>query len=332
MSADHWQRDVDELRRRTVPDHRLGVFDVAVSAGALRGATTDADALAALRRLAAGAGLSSDLQLLPNVDPAHVAGVVTAAVAPLLAAPDPAAERVSELLHGELFDVLERRDKWIRVRAPDRSVAWMHEGYGRLGSRDWADDWSERATARAIAATILCGGDRRRQLPTGARLAIRSRGGVELADGEIGDPLGGEVRSDVEFRAQARLVAAPELALRWYGGAPYLWGGRSDWGMDCSGLVQTIWTARGVPLLRDTAQQIGQGREVSLSEDGSGYQAGDLLFFVAGHKVSHVALWAGAGRIVHASLAKGGVASEELRDAASVGKMELAAVRRPDAS
>lgn len=332
MSADRWQRDVDDLRRRTVPDHRLGVFDVAVSAGALRGATTNADALAGLRRLAAQAGLPSEIELLPNVDSAHVAGVVTAAVAPLLSAPHPTAERASEVLHGELFEVLERRGGWIRARASDRYVAWIHEGYCRLGSRDWADDWGERATARGIAATILCGGDRRRKLPTGARLAIRARGGVELADGEIGDPMGGEVRSDVEFRAEARLIAAPELALRWYGGAPYQWGGRSDWGIDCSGLVQSIWTARGVPLLRDAAQQIGQGREVTPSPDGSTYQSGDLLFFTKNLKVSHVALWAGAGRIVHASLARGGVASEELRDAVSAGGMELAAIRRPEAA
>jgi hypothetical protein len=332
MSPERWQRDVDDLRRRLVPDHRLGVFDVAVEAGALRGATTHPDALAALRRLAAQAGLSSDLQLLPNVDPAHVAGVVTAAVAPLQAAPGQTAERASELLHGEQFDVLERRGRWIRVRAPDRYVAWMHDGYCRLGSRDWAEDWVGRATARVIAATILCGGDRRRQLPTGARVAIRSRGGVELADGEIGDPMGGEVRSDVEFRAQARLIAAPELALRWYGGAPYVWGGRSDWGIDCSGLVQAIWAARGASLLRDAAQQIGEGREVALSVDGSTYQSGDLVFFTVNRRVSHVGLWAGAGRIVHASLSRGGVASEELRDALSAGQMELAAVRRPEAS
>jgi cell wall-associated NlpC family hydrolase len=332
MSGDHWQRDVDDLRRRTVPDPRLGVFEVAVAAGELRGATTAAGALAGLRRLAASAGLSSDVRLLPDVDPAHVAGVITAAIAPLLAEPELTAPRLSELLHGEAFEVLERRGGWLRVRAPDRYVAWTHEGYARLGSRDWADDWVGRATARSISVTLLCDGDRRRQLPTGAWLAPRSRGGVELADGSIGAALGGEVRSDVEFRAQARLVAAPELALRWFGGAPYLWGGRSDWGIDCSGMTQSVWAARGVQLLRDAAQQAGQGREIPISSDGAGYQSGDLLCFVTGARVSHVALWAGAGRIVHASLATGGVVSEDVRDALVAGRMELGSVRRPEAA
>ena len=330
MSGDRWERDVDDLRRRTVPDRRLGVFEVRVTSGALRGATSSADALAGLRRLAAARGLASDVRLLPAVEPATAVGVVTAAIAPLVGAPDPAGERVSELLHGERFDVLEREDGWLRVRAPDRYVAWLHQGYARLGSREWADDWEGRATVRLIGATLVSG-DRRRPLPTGARLAPRARGGLETADGEIGDTVAGEVRSDGEFRAQARLVAAPELALRWFGGAPYLWGGRSDWGMDCSGLVQTVWTARGVPLLRDAAQQMGQGREIPVSADGAGYQSGDLLFFASGGRVSHVALWAGAGRIVHASLARGGVASEDLRDAGRAGRMELAAVRRPEA-
>jgi len=329
VSGDRWERDVDDLRRRTVPDRRLGVFEVSIRAGAVRGATSSPDALAGLRRLAAARGLASDIRLLPAVDAANAVGVVTAALTPMLAAPDPATERVSELLHGETFDVLERDEDWLRVRAPDRYVAWIHRGYARLGSREWADDWEGRATARAVGATMLSA-DRRRPLPTGARLAPRPRGGVELADGEIGDAVSGEVRSDGEFRAQARLVAAPELALRWFGGAPYLWGGRTDWGVDCSGLVQTVWTARGVPLLRDAAQQIEQGREIPVTADGAGYQSGDLVFFTSRGRVSHVALWAGAGRIVHASLAAGGVASEDLRDALTAGRMELAAVRRPE--
>ena len=54
------------------------------------------------------------------------------------------------------------------------------------------------------------------------------------------------------------------------------------------------------------------GREVAIDPAGSGYEAGDLLCFVDGGRISHVALWAGAGRIVHAALSRGGVASDDL--------------------
>jgi len=56
---------------------------------------------------------------------------------------------------------------------------------------------------------------------------------------------------------------------------------------------------------------------VKIDAAGSGYEAGDLLCFADGHRVSHVALWAGAGRIVHSALARGGVGSDDLarRDA-----------------
>jgi cell wall-associated NlpC family hydrolase len=120
------------------------------------------------------------------------------------------------------------------------------------------------------------------------------------------------VRSEVELRAEARLVAAPEIGLRWYGGAPYLWGGRSDWGLDCSGFVQAVHGARGVALPRDSDQQFGIGREVPIAGTGSGYQSGDLLFFTDEGRVSHVAMWVGAGRIAHSTLARGGLVTEDL--------------------
>ncbi len=306
---DKVERAVDDIRRKWVPDGRLGVFEVSLLPKGIAGITSSRDARDALRRLANEQELVDKVQLIPDAvgDPA---AIVTAALAPLQSEPKISAARVNEVLHGEVLDVLERREEWLRIRAPDGYIAWLHAGYVATGPTDWAEDWEERATARSLSADILTTEGRRR-LPTGARVAFR-RGVVELADGQRGAVAAGNIRREQELRVEARHLALPELAQKWYAGAPYLWGGRTEWGIDCSGLAQAVYAARGVALPRDSDQQFGQGQEIAMAPDGAGYEAGDLLFFAERGRVSHVALWAGAGRIVHAALSRGGVGGDNL--------------------
>jgi cell wall-associated NlpC family hydrolase len=307
--VDKIERAVDDIRRKWVPDGRLGVFDVSLLPKMIDGATTSRDARDALRKLAGESGLLEKVALLP-ADVPEPAAIVTAALAPLHNEPRVSTARVSEVLHGESLDVLEQREGWLRVRATDGYIAWINAGYVQTGSRDWSEDWQARATARALSADILTP-DGRRRLPTGARVALR-RGVVELADGKRGAVAAGSVRREQELRVEARHLALPELAQKWFSGAPYLWGGRTEWGIDCSGLVQAVYGARGIALPRDSDQQFTQGRDVPIAPDGSGYEAGDLLFFAERGRVSHVALWAGAGTIVHSALSRGGVGSDRL--------------------
>jgi hypothetical protein len=335
---DKLERTIDDLRRRWVPDARLGVFEVRVEDAPRRlaGQTTSRDALEALRRLGGDAGLDVDLTPLPDASlGGDTAAILTAAIAPLLEHPKLNAARVNEVLHGEPLALLERRDGWLRVRVGDGYHGWMHAGYVATGAEDWAADWTGRATARSLGLEVVTP-DGRRRLPIGARVAPRRDGTVELADGRVATVKAGAARAEAEIRTEARMLAVPELALRWFSGAPYLWGGRTEWGIDCSGLAQSVYAARGIALLRDSDLQVTQGGEVPVDPRGAGYEAGDLLYFAENGRVSHVALWAGggAGRIVHSALSRGGVSGDDLFGESAIGRRlrgQLVAVRRPEA-
>jgi gamma-D-glutamyl-L-lysine dipeptidyl-peptidase len=307
-------RALGELQRKWVPDRRIAVFDVALQEGRIEGSTTSREAQAEVRRIGGAAGMEVAVTLLPDasVDSGDVA-VVTAALAPLLERPAVRAPRVNEAVQGEPLTLLERKDDWLHVRAGDGYVSWIHSGYVRVGLTDWFEGWLRHSTIRSLGCELEYQGERVR-LPIGARLAPlrEGGGGVQTADGRLARVVAGVVRTESELHAEARLMAIPQLALRWFGGAPYLWGGRTEWGIDCSGLVQAVYGARGIALPRDTDQQFGQGSEVPIVPDGKVYEAGDLLFFAERGRVSHVALWSGAGTIVHSALSRGGVASDHL--------------------
>ena len=135
-----------------------------------------------------------------------------------------------------------------------------------------------------------------------------------LIDGRAGLLSNGEVVSvDRLFdRFPPRGDSVTRTARRWLG-VPYLWGGVTMAGADCSGLSQAVLWMHGVALPRDSDLQALVGSPLEVPSDFSILKPGDLLYFSeAPERVSHVAISLGANAIIHSSLTNGGVACNDL--------------------
>jgi len=235
------------------------------------------------------------------------AAIARATIAPVFAQPSLRAEQVTQLVFGETAQVLETGGEWRRLRTHlDGYEGWAHGGYLLEVDGAAADRWRRDAEGWSLGAVVSVAALRLR-LPLRARVAL-ANGVMRLPDGAAATLVEGEV-APAARAASAALEQSPERwALERFAGSPYQWGGVTPWGVDCSGLVQTTFAARGVLLPRDASQQVACGAQVPLDAVGPG----DLLFFRGEDtpRITHVAFAAPSGGLVHSTVACGGVVAE----------------------
>ncbi len=309
---------LDRVRDEHAPDPRLSVFDVEVDEDgpvlSVVVVTSEAAAAEAIQR-SLGDLESAELRILvvrlPREDGKSGHALVTAAIAPMLAYPTISAAHVSQALMGHRLLVLRQIGRWLQCRARDGYLGWVHRGYLKRVNEAQARDWeigNEGEVCLSLGASVEVEACPVARLPWGAHVVREKDGLVRLPGGATGEAIGDLLpMTQQSERFPARGESLVETANRWIG-SPYLWGGTTPAGIDCSGLVQALYRTHGIELPRDSDQQANAGTPIEPGDDFAALEPGDLLFFEEEPgRITHVALSTGGAGIIHSSLGNGGV-------------------------
>ncbi len=316
---------LDGIRQYFRPDKRTALFDISaqMADGSLL-LTGETDSKAAHDSvLAAATGL--DIPVLDSIivlpHPAlgdSTYGIIVVSVGNVRAIPDHAAELTTQVTMGTVVRILKRRRGHLLVQSHDGYLGWLDSDHLQRTSADGIDAW---AAAPKVIVTeyfdVVRSAPDRASVPVsdvvvGNILRTTERAGewqgVTFADGRIGYLPVSSVM-DYETWRRTRTLTGENITATatMFLGVPYLWGGTSPKGMDCSGYTKTVFRLNGLELNRDASQQVLMGRDVDPGEDFGTLLKGDLLFFGRpareGHpeRIVHVAIYLGDRMFIHSS-------------------------------
>ncbi len=234
--------------------------------------------------------------------------ICASTVAPIQAEPSLRSEQVSQLLYGRVADVSVAQGEWRRVKVRAGGYeGWVNVGYCREVETPEADSWEAGAQGWSEGAVAEVR-ERLIRIPLGGRVQVDAKGGIVMPGGRRGKLLSGRVAPAETVASEARAMQIDKWVLKYFAGAPYQWGGVTPWGVDCSGLVQVTFAARGIALPRDSFLQADVGEPVVLETA----RPGDLLFFSENNRsVTHVALVGAGDTLLHSTLSCGGFIQEQ---------------------
>jgi hypothetical protein len=201
-------------------------------------------------------------------------------------------EMVNQILFGEHFKVLEIRKKWSRIRlAHDSYEGWIcNKQWIEISEEDYKQLDKDVSTITTDILDIITK-DHHQAIAIGSILPFY-KSGHALIKNELYQFDG---LTTPGFINKEKLIENALIYLN----APYLWGGRSPLGIDCSGLTQMVYRLQGIDLPRDAYQQAKVGTTLSFVEES---EPGDLAFFDNEEgKVTHVGMILEDNHIIHAS-------------------------------
>lgn len=231
-------------------------------------------------------------------------------VTPVREEPAHAAEQATQLLFGEVCEVVDRHSNWTKIRSTmDGQVGWVvskmltpvsEEAIRLLGERREANGEVVVATPMAVATDTKTG--EQLILTIGTRLPYYKKGTFEV----LGKKYKIDPRCVYEVKGERSEVKGEDVVrvAQSLLNVSYLWGGKNIMGYDCSGFTQTVYSVFGINLLRNAREQVTQGQVVgSLAEA----QPGDLVFFdhldraPEATRITHVGMLISPTEVIHCS-------------------------------
>ena len=320
---------IAEVKAELAPDSRTDRVEVIIEGNVARGYTTIPEALPALREVFAEyPNYETRVRLLPDsVIGEKKYGIVKVSVANLRSKAGHSQELATQALLGTPLELLDQEDGWYLVRTPDRYIAWLEAGAFTPATAAEMADWYEGDLAFytlpfAETTTTPGGGDVLADPVIGSLVKPLKQEGawtqVQLPDGEAGFNRSLMLRPTDGWMAPTGLDVDSLLAsARQLSGRPYLWGGTSAKGMDCSGFTKMAYHINGYVIPRDASQQVHAGEEVALDDNLSAVQPGDMLFFGSlredgSQRITHVGFYLGDGRLLHSGADNGRITEDNL--------------------
>lgn len=316
---------LSSVKAEFIPDRRVKIFDIEVAIHkerpTLQGVTSDIDAYEALITQAKktyGESFVNKVNLLPDKDlGGKTYGIINLSVADIREQANFTAGMATQAILGTPIRIYQK-DNWYRIQTPDGYLGWSQLANFHPMTKDEFNKW---ISADKIIFTDYFGftysqPDKNSQtvsdLVNGNILKFEEKKGkfyrVSYPDGRIGYILQSQAMPYNKWKASIQLtqesIVKKAFTLM---GIPYVWGGTSVKGLDCSGYTKTILFMHGIILTRDASQQAYTGIQIDISEGYKNLQKGDLMFFGKkgenGKKdrIRHVGFYIGNNEFIHAS-------------------------------
>ena len=215
-------------------------------------------------------------------------GICSLSIIPVRTEPSDKSELCTQLLFGDLYLIIEEQEKWLKIKiAYDGYEGWIDKiQHTEVSKRFFNDYLTKSHPVLNKFSTLATIQNNFFPILLGSVLPFYS-------DGKLW--LGEETPVKVEF-SQGNERSLIDTAFLYYN-APYLWGGKTPYGIDCSGLVQQVFKLNGIKMLRDASEQVNAGVEVFLDDT----IPGDLAFFSNDKgKIVHVGIILPNEKIIHA--------------------------------